>query len=198
MASGSGWRILGGLAALVALAGCGTVGFDAASYQSAVQLKYETLTLVDQSSGRYNKTAAESLLAKYAAAVDAPAKSGPNAAIADQWAAIRDPGGVSAGNLIQTWKTKGPIPPARRAERKRMIAAHFDRLICLESNRQSGESCDNVGSGAEAPISPIIDTPRAAAKPAPKRNAKPAAEPPGDEPEMETEPQPADAAKPAR
>jgi hypothetical protein len=168
---------------LLILAGCGTVGFDPAAYQSAVQLKYETLTLVDQSSGRYapNKAAAEALMRKYADAAETMSKSAGNTSVAQQWAAIRDPRGASAGNLLEIWKVKGPLRPGQRVEKKRAIAQHFDHLICLESSKQAPTECGEVGSvpeesGAAAP----------APKPAPRRSAAPKPVD-ADEPELEPE-----------
>ena len=57
-------RALFGVAVLMLVAGCGTVGFDPAAYQATVQLKYDTLGLIDQSSGRYppHRVAADALL----------------------------------------------------------------------------------------------------------------------------------------
>ena len=176
-----------GLAALALLAGCGTVGFDPAHYQTVVQLKYETLTLVDQSSGRYapNKPAADALLAKYAVAAETAGRGAGGDSIAQQWAAIRDPRGTSAANLIEIWK-KAPLRPGQRAEKKRAIAAHFDRLICLEAAKQAASECGDVGAVAEAGVEPA-PAPAPVARPAARRAApKPAA---ADEPEMETEPQ---------
>ena len=179
------WRACLGLAGLLILAGCGTVGLDATAYQSAVQLKYETLVLVDQSSGRYaaSKPAAEALMRKYSDATETASKSPGNESVAQQWAAIRDPRGNSAGNLLETWRTKGPLRPGQRAEKKRAIALHFDRLICLEGAKQAVSDCSEAGSAPE----PAASAPVAAPRPAPARRGaapKPAA---ADEPELEPE-----------
>ncbi len=186
------WRgalIAGGLAALAA---CSTAGFDPAGYQSAVQLKYETMSLLDNSSAPYrvHQAAANSLQAKYTAAAENAGKNAGNESIAQQWAAIRDPRGASAGGVIEQWK-KAPLRPGQRAEKKRAIAAHFDRLICLEGSRQAHAECGDTGAMAEAGPAPAPAA--AAAAPAPRAAArrtapKPAADAP-EEVEYETEPQ---------
>jgi hypothetical protein len=178
------WRGCFALASLLIVAGCSTAGFDQSAYQSAVQLKYETLTLVDQSSGRYapNKAAVETLMRKYSEAADSASKNSGNVSIVEQWAAIRDPGGTSAGNLFEIWK-KAPLRPGQRAEKKRAIAQHFDRLICLEGARQSPTECGEAGAVPDA-----APAPKVAAKPAPKRGAAPKP-PAADEPALESEPQ---------
>jgi hypothetical protein len=174
------------LAGLLILAECTTGGFDQSAYQSAVQLKYETLTLVDQSSGRYapNKAVVETLMRKYSEAADSASKNSGNVSIVEQWAAIRDPGGTSAGNLFEIWK-KAPLRPGQRAEKKRAIAQHFDHLICLEGTRQSPTECGEAGAVPDAAPAPA---PKVAAKPAPKRATAPKP-PAADEPELEPEPQ---------
>jgi hypothetical protein len=159
---------------LLLLTGCGTATFDPGEYQTAVQLKYETLSLLDRTGERYaaRKTDAETLQSKYAAASDSAAKHTGREQIIEMWQAIRDPLGGSAGTVLQTWKDSGPLKPAVRAERKRQIAAHFDRLICLEASKQVAKDCTEVGAaptGAEpAPTPAPPRRPARVAKRAPK------------------------------
>src|ERR1700676_1655725 len=85
-------RVYPGLAgALLLLSACATQ-FDMPTYQGAVQLKYETLALIDQSSTRYalNKAAAEALTRRYADAAETATRIAGNTAVAEQWQAIRD------------------------------------------------------------------------------------------------------------
>lgn len=189
MTLGHIWRITIIAATAAFLGACaggfgGGGGFDPIGYQNAVQLKYETMSLLDNATApfRAHQAAANALLAKYATAADS---RGGSEAISRQWAAIRDPRGVSAGGTIEQWK-KAPLRPGTRAERKRLIAAHFDHLICLEkSSAGAAAECAEVGLAADA--TPAAVAPVPASRPAARRGApKP---PPGDEPEMETEPQ---------
>ena len=181
------WRtaMIGGAAVLLAACAGGMGGsFDPVGYQNAVQLKYETMSLLDNSSAPYraHQAAANSLLAKYATAAEG---RGSSDAIAQQWAAIRDPRGPSAAGTIEQWK-KAPLRPGARAEKKRLVAAHFDHLICLEKARGGGAAeCAEAGLSADAtPVPPVAAAPPGRA-PA-RRGARP---PAGDEPEMEAEPQ---------
>jgi hypothetical protein len=178
-------RALFGVAALMLVAGCGTFGFDPAAYQATVQLKYDTLGLIDQSSGRYppHRAAADTLLRRYAEASEAASRNVANESISRQWAAIRDPRGNSAANLIEMWK-RAPLRPGQRAEKKRAIAAHFDRLICLEGGKHTPTECGDTGA-IEVSAEPA---PVTVARPVARRGAtpKPAA---AEEPEMEIEPQ---------
>ncbi len=180
-------RALFGVAALILVAGCGTVGFDPAAYQATVQLKYDTLGLIDQSSGRYppHRVAADALLRRYAEASEVASRNVANESILRQWAAIRDPRGNSAANLIEMWK-RAPLRPGQRVEKKRAIASHFDRLICLEGGKHTPTECGDTGA-IEVSAEPAT-APAAAARPVARRGAppKPAA---GEEPEMEVEPQ---------
>ena len=168
---------------LLLLLGCATAPFDPAAYQSAVQLKFETLALIDRSSERYaaHKAGAEALAGKYAEAYDAAAKLAGNQAAAEQWLAIRDPQGSSAGGVLQSWKQKGPLRPAVRAEKKRAVTRHFDRLICLEASKQTPSDCSEIGAVPEAAAPPVAA--RSAAKPMPKPKPADAAEPAADEPD---------------
>lgn len=161
-------RVLSCAAAAALLAGCAGVGFDTAGYQSAVQLKYETLSLLDNATARYaaHKPAADALTAKYAAAAAHAGRGVGNDPIAQQWAAIRDPRGSSAGNIIELWK-KAPLRPGQRAEKKRAIAAHFDHLICLEQAKQAAKECGEVGLAADVAMAP---EPRMAPTPASRRS----------------------------
>jgi len=181
--------LIGALGAtLAACAGGMGGGFDPVGYQNAVQLKYETMSLLDNTSAPYraHQAAANSLLAKYATAAEG---RGSSDAIAQQWAAIRDPRGPSTAGTIEQWK-KAPLRPGQRAEKKRLIAAHFDHLICLEKARGGGAAeCAEAGVSADATPAPA---PTAAAAPAgrPPARGRAAPKPPaGDEPEMEAEPQ---------
>jgi hypothetical protein len=168
---------------LLLLLGCATAPFDPAAYQTAVQLKFETLALIDRASERYaaHKASAEALAGKYAAAYDAAAQLAGNQATAEQWLAIRDPQGASAGGVLQSWKQKGPLRPAVRAEKKRAVTRHFDRLICLEAGKQTASDCSEVGAVPETAASPGAAGP--AAKPIPKPKPAEAAEPAADEPD---------------
>jgi hypothetical protein len=152
------------------MVGCGTAANDPAGYQSAVQLKYETLALIDRMGERYaaRKADAETLLRKYAEASQAAEKIPYNQQITEFWQAIRDPRGGSAATVIEVWKSRGPLRPAARAERKRQTAQHFDRLICLESSKLSLTDCMAVGATPTA--SAAVPQP----KPQPKPRQRPA------------------------
>lgn len=150
--SGRIWRTFFALAGLSPfLLGC-VATFDAASYKNAVDLKYETLAMIDKGAGRYaaHRSQAEALAAKLDAAYAESAKIANNQAAEAQWKLIVDPAGSSAGAALQTWKTKGVLTPAYRAEKKRQVARHFDFVICLESSKMTAGTCVDPGSSAAA------------------------------------------------
>lgn len=155
------------------VAGCGTtvVTTDPVAIQAAVALKTDTLALLDKSGSRYaaNRAAADALMQRYAAAAEKAGQNPSNAAVATQWAGIRNPRGVSAANAIELWK-RAPLRPNVRADKKRIVAAHFDHLICLEE--KSAAECAGVGleATASAPRRPAAAP---AATPAPAEADEP-------------------------
>lgn len=146
------WRRIIALSGLpLLLLGC-AAGFDAAAYKNAVDLKYETLALIDKGGGRYaaHRSQAEALTTRLDAAYVESAKIANNQAAEAQWKTIVDPGGNSAGAFLSTWKNRGAVSSAYRAEKKRIVTRHFDYVICLESSKQTAGSCVNPGAPAEA------------------------------------------------
>lgn len=140
------WLGLTPAALVFVLLGCvATPTFDPAVQQVAVQLKTDTLALVDKSGARYatQQAAVGALLARYAAASDAAATVENNAAVVTAWQTIRGPKAGSAGEFFDMWKQRGIIRPAFRAEKKTQIARHFDYLICLEDVKKGGPACPN-------------------------------------------------------
>ena len=150
-------------AILLLLFGCGTVAqFDTAAFQNAVQLKFETLALIDKSGNKFaaHKTEVDALTAKYESAFDAASKTPANQAVAQAWQVIRGAQSGSAGEYFHTWRQRGTLRPVIRAEKKAQIGRHFDYVICLETAKQGGPACTNpLGTSPSAPPVPAVDTP---------------------------------------
>jgi hypothetical protein len=78
-----------------------------------------------------------------------------NEPVIQAWGIIRGPQSGSAVEYFNTWKQRGAMRPAIRAEKKAQIGRHFDYLICLESAKQSGAACSNpLGAVPTAPAIP--------------------------------------------
>ena len=140
------------------LAGCATLApppFDPVAYQNDVQLKFETLALIDKSGDKFaaHQGEVQALLASYDRAVESAGKTESNLATAQAWQVIRGPN--SAGGYFQMWQqTKKSLSPRFRSEKRAQIARHFDYLICLEVARPgatSATTCDNPLSAPAAP-----------------------------------------------
>lgn len=129
-----------GPALLFLLTGCNTPTFDPAAYQTAVQLKYETLALIDKSGQKYSahQAEAEILMSKYQAAEAVAARTETNKPLAEAWKIISAPNTGSAGEYFATWKQRGTMRPAIRAEKKIQIGRQFDYVVCLEAAKQTG------------------------------------------------------------
>ena len=146
---------------LFLLVGCGTVAtFDTVAFQNAVQLKFETLALIDKSGDKFAARQSEvaALTAKYDSAFDAASKNENNQAVAQAWQVIRGAQSGSAGEYFLTWKQRGALRPVIRAEKKAQIGRHFDYLICLETAKQGGPACTNpLGAAPSAPPVPAAE-----------------------------------------
>jgi hypothetical protein len=150
-------------AILLLLLGCPAIPtFDPASYQNAVQVKFETLALIDKSGDKFaaHKVEADALLAKYDGAFENANRVQKNPAIAQAWQVIRGPKSGSAAEYFQTWMQRGSMRPVIRAEKTAAIARHLDYVVCLEAARQGGPTCSNpLGAVPAAPSIPPAEAP---------------------------------------
>jgi len=147
------------IAILFLLVGCGTTTapFDQTAQLNAQQLKAQTLALIDRSGNKFTASQNDvtALVAKYDAAASAAASVEKNEPVIQAWGIIRGPQSGSAVEYFNTWKQRGAMRPAIRAEKKAQIGRHFDYLICLESAKQSGTACINpLGAVPTAPAIP--------------------------------------------
>lgn len=147
------------IAILFLLVGCGTTTapFDQTAQLNAQQLKAQTLALIDKSGNKFTASQNDvaALVAKYDAAASAAASVEKNEPVTQAWGIIRGPQSGSAVEYFNTWKKRGAMRPAIRAEKKAQIGRHFDYLICLESAKQSGTACTNpLGPAPTAPVIP--------------------------------------------
>jgi hypothetical protein len=141
------------------LAGCGTTTapFDQTAQLNAEQLKVQTLALIDKSGTKFTASQKDvvALTTKYDAAASAAAAVPKNEPVTAAWGIIRGPQSGSAVEYFNTWKQRSAMRPAIRAEKKAQIGRHFDYLICLETAKQSGATCDNpLGAAPTAPTIP--------------------------------------------
>jgi hypothetical protein len=118
------------------ITGCiSTAPFDQEAYQTAVDLKVDSLRLMDQASESYtNHTAeADSLMLRVHKAYEyAKGKPGNDETVA-QWAKMMDPKDKLMAGFIADWEAKGQIKKSMIDNKKPMMAEAYDTIIDLES-----------------------------------------------------------------
>jgi hypothetical protein len=126
--------------------------FSLEAYKNATSLKAETMALVDKSGGKYSAHTkqVEELTTKINAAYKFAAGLAANSLSAQQWDLLRNLDGNLYGGLIAVWQKQGTTSPAYRGVKKAQIAAAFDYIICLESNKRETVGCSAAAAAAAA------------------------------------------------
>jgi hypothetical protein len=139
-----------GLVVVIALGACAPIiaEFSLEAYKNATSLKAETMALVDKSGGKYSTHSKEieENTTKINAAYEFAAGLAANSLSAQQWNLLRNPDGNLYGGFIAVWKKQGTTSPAYRNAKKAQIAAAFDTIICLESNKRESIGCSAVAT----------------------------------------------------
>lgn len=147
------------LAVSLVLVGCANLfppPFDPVVYQNDVQLKFETLALIDKSGEPYaaHQSEVQVLLVKYDAAAANAGKVESNLALAQAWQIIRGQQSGSAGEYFETWKKRGTLRPVIRNEKKAQITRHFDYVICLDAAKPGATATATCNNPLSAPAAP--------------------------------------------
>jgi outer membrane murein-binding lipoprotein Lpp len=131
-------RTVGLLAVICSLlvAGCiSTAPFDQRAYETAVDLKVDSLVLVEQSVEPYTNHVkeAQTILLRVRKAQEYAKGIPDNDKTVAQWALVADPEGGGIAGYIKDWKEVGQFEEFEVDESKAMIESQFDAIIRLES-----------------------------------------------------------------
>ena len=129
-------KTLLGLFAGLLLAGCTTTApFDQRAYETAIDLKVDSLVLIEQSVGHYTNHVAdaETLLIRIRKAHEYAKGKPNNDETGAQWALMADPDRKLMGGFIKRWESKGQMKPIMVKNIKPSIAEAYDAIIELEA-----------------------------------------------------------------
>ncbi|MBB3972805.1 hypothetical protein [Hansschlegelia beijingensis] len=147
-----------------ALSGCTPLiaEYNLEAYKNATSLKAETDNLVKLSGTSYSKHAAEikSLSTKIDAAYEFSAGVPKNQASTTLWKEMRNPEGGLWGAFVPYWKSRGKLPQFAVDHNRKIIAAYYDLIICVEANKQKTASCTGSKSPSPERSAETISTPK--------------------------------------
>lgn len=118
------------------LTGCvSTAPFDQHAYETAVDLKVDSLALVDEANEPYKNHGAEaqSILRRIRKAGEYAKWKPHNDETVAQWSRMANPKAHLMAGFIARWKSKGSIKPVMIANIKPGIAAAYNAIIELEA-----------------------------------------------------------------
>ena len=129
---------LGILSTIVSLllAGCVTTArFDQRAYETAVDLKVDSLVLVEQSVDHYTNHVAEcdTVLLRVRKAHEYAKFKPNNEESVAQWALMGDPNKNLLAGFVKRWEKKGRMKPVMVENIKPGIAEAYDAIIELEA-----------------------------------------------------------------
>ncbi len=133
------FKLLALLAALVLMNGCApTIAlFSPVAYERAVELKVESLALMESASESFALHAAEvsALLLDIEKAREYARGLPKNEITTLQWEILMNPDEELLGAFFARWQSGPPLGATYIAEKKLQIAAAFDTIIGLESHK---------------------------------------------------------------
>lgn len=120
----------------ILVAGCITTArFDQRAYETAVDLKVDSLVLVEQSVNPYTNhvAEAEALLLRIRKAYEYANGKPDNEETVAQWALMADPDKNLMAGFVNRWKSKGQMKAVMVDNIKPSIAEAYDAIIELEA-----------------------------------------------------------------
>ncbi len=126
------------------LSGCSPkiAPFSHIAYEQSVDLKVDSLKLMDQAELPYSET--EKALAKLQIRLEKAfefAKGRPkNQHSANQWQILISPESNLLGGFLQRWQNEGALNRPFIVASKQLVSAAFDSIIELESGKSGGTS----------------------------------------------------------
>ncbi|MDX1670866.1 MAG: hypothetical protein R3211_00890 [Balneolaceae bacterium] len=112
--------------------------FDQHAYQQAVNLKVESLKLMDKASEPFadHKSAVESLKTDLQKAYEYAKGRPQNTESIQQWEIMIDPEGSLLGGFLAMWEERGQISTTMVEQSKGNIEEGFDIIMELESGKR--------------------------------------------------------------
>ncbi len=134
-----------------------TYNYDPAAHQRAVELKSKVQTVMANSTEAYSahRAAVDAVNADLEKAYELSAAAPDNQTIADEWAAIKNPGGDLYGGYVRLWQARGRVDEATRDAAMTKVTAHLDYILCLEAaKRTKAGVCTPPETSAPAAAAP--------------------------------------------
>ena len=131
-------RVLIALIIAAGLPACRTISpFSPAAYQQAVDLKVDSLSLMDEATEPYPQHAAEATQIKIRMdkAYEFARGRAHNEISTRQWEIMKSTSSGLIGEFLVDWQRKGQIKPVAIEEKKRLVSEGFDQIIGLESGK---------------------------------------------------------------
>ena len=129
-------KLLGIFAGLLLLTACvSTAPFDQRAYETAIDLKVDSLVLIEQSSEHYTShiVEAEALLIQIRKAHEYAKGKPNNTETVAQWELMADRDKNLMGGFIKRWESKGKMKTIMTENIKPGIAEAYDTIIELEA-----------------------------------------------------------------
>jgi len=118
---------------LLSATGCATISrYDQYSYMQAVNLKVDSLKLMDSAGDAYSAHKSEVRTEK---AYEYEKGRPQNQVTTDMWKLMIDTKGGLLGGFFVLWEESGTVSPVFVPEKKKQIANAFDEIISLESEK---------------------------------------------------------------
>ncbi len=123
---------------LLSATGCASISrYDQYSYMQAVNLKVDSLKLMDSAGDAYSnhKPEVQDIKVRTEKAYEYEKGRPKNEVTTDMWKLMIDPKGGLLGGFLVLWEESGTVSPAFVPEKKKQIASGFDEIISLESEK---------------------------------------------------------------
>lgn len=130
------WRLLGIFVGLLLLVGCVTTDpFDQRAYETTIDLKVDSLVLVERSTDHYTNhvAEAEALLIRIRKAHEYAKGKPDNDETVAQWSLMADPNRKLMTGFVKRWESKGKMKASMVENIKPGIAEAYDTIIELEA-----------------------------------------------------------------
>ncbi len=122
--------------------------FSLEAYKNATSIKARSLNLIEVSTNSYasQKQKAEQLLLDIDVAYEFSAGFENNSEATEMWDIIRDGDENLMGGFVAFWRDRSPsgVSPDFAENFRDEVVFAFDRLICLEANKEAPTSCNEA------------------------------------------------------
>ena len=136
----------------VMIAGCATIPqYSQHAYGQTVDLKIDTLNLMDKASEDYSKSEKDvnDLMLRIEKIYEFENGIPDNEVITTMWEILESPDKELLGGFLKVWKESGVLTPAVIKVNKRHVSNAFDQIIQLESGKIKEADMSYFGSFTE-------------------------------------------------